>query len=53
MKKAFILIDVQNDYFKGERFELDHPEETAPNAKKALDYFRKKDLPGHWSDHWA
>ena len=45
MKKAFILIDVQNDYFKGGRFELDHPEETALNAKKALDYFRKKDLP--------
>ncbi|KNZ40710.1 cysteine hydrolase family protein [Acetobacterium bakii] len=45
MDKALILIDVQNDYFKGGRFELNHPEETALNAKKALDFFRNKALP--------
>ncbi|WP_373483323.1 cysteine hydrolase family protein [Acetobacterium sp.] len=45
MKKAFILIDIQNDYFPGGRFELNQPEAAAQNAKRALDYFRKKGLP--------
>ena len=45
MKKALLLIDIQNDYFKGGRFELNHADETAQNAKRALDYFRNKGLP--------
>jgi len=45
MKKALILIDIQNDYFSGGRFELNDPDKTALNAKNVLAYFRKKDLP--------
>lgn len=45
MKKALILIDIQNDYFPGGRFELHQPDAAAHNAKHALDYFRKKELP--------
>ncbi len=45
MKKALILIDIQNDYFAGGRFELNQPVAAAQNAKRALAYFRKKGLP--------
>lgn len=45
MKKALILIDIQNDYFPGGRFELDQPDAAAQNAKRTLDYFRKKGRP--------
>jgi nicotinamidase-related amidase len=45
MKKALILIDIQNDYFPGGRFELNQPDAAAQNAKRALAYFRKKGLP--------
>lgn len=45
MKKALVLIDIQNDYFPGGRFELDQPDAAGQNAKSALDYFRKKALP--------
>nr|WP_320027115.1 cysteine hydrolase family protein [uncultured Acetobacterium sp.] len=45
MKKALILIDIQNDYFKGGRFELNHSDKAALNAKNVLADFRKKDLP--------
>ncbi|MBC3886786.1 isochorismatase family protein [Acetobacterium paludosum] len=45
MKKALILIDIQNDYFSGGHFELNDPDKTALNAKNVLAYFRKKDLP--------
>ncbi|WP_026395344.1 cysteine hydrolase family protein [Acetobacterium malicum] len=45
MKKALILIDIQNDYFPGGRFELNQPDAAAQNAKSALAYFRKKELP--------
>ena len=45
MKKALILIDIQNDYFPGGLFELNQPDAAAENAKNALAYFRKKALP--------
>ncbi|MEO1815839.1 MAG: cysteine hydrolase family protein [Acetobacterium sp.] len=45
MKKALILIDIQNDYFPGGRFELNQPDAAAQNAKRVLAYFRKKELP--------
>ncbi|MFC3886180.1 cysteine hydrolase family protein [Bacillus songklensis] len=41
---ALLLIDVQNDYFPGGKMELDRSEETACNAKKVLDHFRRKKL---------
>ena len=40
MKKALLIIDVQNDYFKGGKCELFKPEEAAAETKKVLDQFR-------------
>jgi len=45
MKKALILIDIQNDYFTGGRFELNQTDAAAQNAQSALALFRKKGLP--------
>lgn len=39
---ALILIDLQNDYFKGGKCELYEPEIAVNNAKNILDFFRKK-----------
>ncbi len=41
MKRALLIVDIQNDYFAGGRGELFEPEKAAVNAKAALDYFRK------------
>jgi len=51
MKSALILIDIQNDYFEGGRNVLVRPELAASNAKKALDYYRSKDLPVYHVQH--
>lgn len=40
MKKALIIIDVQNDYFPGGRFELKNTSNTLNNIKKVLTYAR-------------
>lgn len=45
MKTALVLIDIQNDYFKGGKNELFKPEEAAGQAKKVLDFFRSSNLP--------
>lgn len=45
MKTALILIDIQNDYFKGGRAELYHTIEAAEKAKIVLEHFREKNLP--------
>lgn len=45
MKQGLVLIDLQNDYFKGGKFELYKPEAAAVQAAKILDYFRKQCLP--------
>ena len=45
MKKALILIDIQNDYFAGGRFELHQTAAAAHHAQSALALFRKKGLP--------
>lgn len=42
MKQALILIDIQNDYFPGGRFELNNTENTLVNIKKVLNHFREK-----------
>lgn len=45
MDTALILIDIQNDYFEGGKSELNHPIETANNAKSILHFFRENNLP--------
>lgn len=45
MKQALLIIDVQNDYFKGGKFELYQPEEALYKIEKALTLFRNKNLP--------
>ncbi|AGC47042.1 isochorismatase [Myxococcus stipitatus DSM 14675] len=42
---ALVLIDIQNDYFPGGRFELDRSEVAAVHARAALDFFRERNLP--------
>lgn len=45
MKRALIIVDLQNDYFPGGRMELVDIEEAAINAQHALELFRAKMLP--------
>jgi nicotinamidase-related amidase len=45
MNSALILIDIQNDYFKGGKSELYNTEQSAKNARSVLDVFREKGLP--------
>lgn len=42
---ALLLIDIQNDYFPGGRFELDQADAAATQARAALDFFRERSLP--------
>ncbi|WP_163868820.1 cysteine hydrolase family protein [Myxococcus eversor] len=42
---ALLLIDIQNDYFPGGRFELDGTDAAATQARAALDFFRERDVP--------
>lgn len=51
MNSALIIIDIQNDYFKGGRNELFQPEKAASNARRALDYYREKGLPVYHVQH--
>lgn len=45
MKTALILIDIQNDYFSGGKYELYRPEQALAHAKRALEEYRSKALP--------
>ena len=45
MKTALILIDIQNDYFKGGRMELEGSLEAADQARQLLDFFRQHVWP--------
>ncbi len=45
MKKALILIDIQNIYFTEGAYKLCNPEIAAENASKLLHCFRQKKLP--------
>lgn len=45
MKKALIIVDIQNDYFKGGKYELFEPELAAEHAKELLEHFRRFQLP--------
>lgn len=44
MKLGLVLIDIQNDYFKGGKYELVKPVPAAMQANKILTFFRKQ----HW-----
>lgn len=44
MKRAFLVIDVQNEYFTG-RLPINYPKESFPNILKALDAARERGVP--------
>jgi len=43
-KTALILVDIQNDYFKGGGMELEGMEKAAGEASRLLSFFREKDM---------
>lgn len=45
MGRALILIDIQNDYFKGGAVELEGSDQAVRNASDLLRHFREKKLP--------
>jgi nicotinamidase-related amidase len=45
MDTALILIDIQNDYFPGGRYELHESEEAAIQAARVLSRFRENGMP--------
>lgn len=45
MNKALIVVDLQNDYFKGGDWELKGTENAADNAAKLLSFARKQNIP--------
>jgi nicotinamidase-related amidase len=51
MKSAIILIDIQNDYFKGGRNELFQSERASENAGRAMDYYRSSGMPVYHVQH--
>ncbi|MCH3994369.1 MAG: cysteine hydrolase [Prevotella sp.] len=53
MKRALLIVDIQNDYFKGGNMELVHPEAACANAIKIADAFRAKGLPVLYMRHIA
>ena len=51
MKTGLVLVDIQNDYFKGGKYELFEPEKAVLNAKKILDFFRNNKMPIFYVKH--
>ena len=51
MKKGLVLVDIQNDYFKGGKFELVSPEKAAKRAYEVLSFFRKLNWPVYHVRH--
>lgn len=45
MKLGLVLIDIQNDYFKGGKYELVNTEQASKQAYRILKFFREKQLP--------
>ncbi|WP_026891485.1 cysteine hydrolase family protein [Lacrimispora aerotolerans] len=45
MKVGLILIDIQNDYFRGGKYELVHPEQAVMQTNKILGFFREQNWP--------
>lgn len=52
-KEALIIIDVQNDYFKGGKMELVNPEGAADNIRRVLERSRQKNIPVIYIKHVA
>ncbi len=48
---ALILIDIQKEYFKGGKRELNQPEAATENAKRILEHFREKNEPVFFIQH--
>merc|ERR1712093_151306 len=44
-KTGLLVIDLQNDYYPGGKFELHNVEQASSNAARLLQAFRAKDLP--------
>lgn len=53
MKTALILVDIQNDYFPGGKGELVGSIEASQQARKLLEYFRRKGMPVVFIQHIA
>ena len=51
VKLGLILVDIQNDYFKGGKHELVNPEQAASQANKILAFFRKQGWPVYHVRH--
>ena len=51
MKTGLILVDIQNDYFPGERMELVGMQEAASKAEELLAFFREKGWPTFHIQH--
>ena len=52
-KQALIIIDVQNDYFKGGKMELVNPEAAAANISRVLGKSRREGVPVVYIQHIA
>lgn len=52
-KKALIVIDIQNDYFKHGAWELVGSTEASLKARKMIDHFRANNLPIAHIQHFA
>ena len=51
MKKALLLVDIQNDYFPGGRMELVGMEEAASQTQALLAAFRRRQWPTYHIQH--
>ena len=45
MKRALVIVDIQNDYFPGGKMELVGMEAASQKAQRILELFRTKDIP--------
>lgn len=45
MRQALMIVDIQNDYFPGEKMELVGMEAASKNAQRVLEFFRAKNMP--------
>ncbi len=52
-RSALIVIDMQNEYFKGGKLELVGIEEAASNARRLLEHFRSGKAPVIYVQHFS
>ena len=53
MKKALIVIDLQNDYFPGGKMQLDNTQEVLENTNKLIKYAREQEYKIYFIQHIA